>query len=243
MISIFMPCYNEEVILPHTINHYKKYLPSCTFTIFDNYSTDGSEELARSLGCRVVKWNTNNEINDLKLVELKNNCWKHVDKGWVVVCDIDEWLCIDEKSLDHEEKNGTTIISTHGVDMIANSMSSILNDINIHQEHYGILNKWHSKYVCFRPSEIQDINFDVGAHSCSPCGNIKYSEPYLIKHMNWLGLRYKIRQNKTRFERSEKMRSMGLAIHYKKNEEEIIVKFNNYLDKRKDISSLCDCFK
>lgn len=241
-ISIFMPCYNEEVILPHTVKHYKRYLPSCSFTIFDNYSTDGSAELAESLGCRVVKWNTDNQIDDLKLLELKNNCWKHVDDGWVIVCDIDEWLCINENHLKKEDQDGNTIISTFGVDIVANSMSSILNDINLHQECYGVPNGWHSKRICFKPSEIKDINFSVGAHGCNPYGNIKYSDSYLIKHMNWLGLRYKLKQNKIRYERSEKMRNVGLAIHYKKNEEEIISKFHNYLEKRKDISSVCDCF-
>lgn len=99
-----MHCYNEEIILPHTINHYKKYLPSANITIFDNYSTDNSAELADSLGCRVLYFNTNDEMDEFKFVELKNNFWKHVRDGWVVVCDIDEWLCLDEKSLKDEDE-------------------------------------------------------------------------------------------------------------------------------------------
>jgi glycosyltransferase involved in cell wall biosynthesis len=242
-ISIFMPCYNEEIILPHAIKHYKKYLPSAEFTIFNNYSTDNSAELAMSLGCRVVNWNTDDEIDDIRLRELKNNCWKHVDEGWVVVCDMDEWLCIDEKSLKNEDKNGATIVSTFGVDIIADSKSSVLNDINIHKESKAIQNIHMNKKICFKASEIKDINYSVGAHDCRPIGNVKFGSSYLLKHMNWLGLRYKLNLNRIRFQRSEKMRKIGLAIHYKKDDQEIISKFKNYLDKRKEIATACECFE
>ena len=242
-VSIFIPCYNEEVILPHTIKHYRRHLPSATFTIFNNYSTDSSAELAASLGCEVLYWNTENEIDDIRLRELKNNCWKSVKDGWVIVCDMDEWICIDEQSLEEEDKLGNTIVSTFGVDIIANSRSSILNDIDLQKESKAIPNIHMSKKVCFKPSEIKDINYDIGAHNCSPFGNVKFGSCYLLKHMNWLGLRYKINQNKTRFQRSEKMRQMGLAIHYKKNEQDIISRFQENLIKRKDISSACECFE
>jgi glycosyltransferase involved in cell wall biosynthesis len=242
-VSIFIACYNEEIILPHTIAHYKKYIPSAEFIIFNNYSTDGTADLAESFGCRVVYWNTNNEIDEFKLVELKNNCWKHIQEGWVVVCDADEWLCVDEKAIKEEDKKGSTILSTYGVDIIAESKSSILNDLNLHIQSKAIKNDHFNKNICFKPSQIKDINYEVGAHGCSPFGNVIYGSTYLLKHMNWMGLRYKLSKNKIRYERSERMRNLGLDIHYKKNEQDIVNKFNDILKNSKDISKACDCFK
>lgn len=243
MINIFMHCYNEEIILPHTINHYRKYLPSAKITIFDNYSTDNSAELAESLGCRVLYLNTNNEMDEFKFLELKNNFWKHVEEGWVIVCDIDEWLCLDEESLKNEDRQGSTILSTFGVDIIANSKSSVLNDINPHIQTNAVRNIHFDKKICFKPSHIKDMNYGVGSHTCSPFGNIRYGSSYLLKHMNWLGLKYKLNKNKSRFERTDKMRKIGLDIHYKDNDQIIIEKFKDQMKKSKNISGVCDCFK
>jgi glycosyltransferase involved in cell wall biosynthesis len=240
--TIFMPCYNEEAIIPHAIEHYRSRLKSCEFVIYDNYSTDNSRDLAESLGCKVLFWNTEDKIDDIRLRELKNNCWKHVEEGWIIVCDVDEWLCIDDDSLALEEDEGNTILETFGVDMVGNSKSTYLNDINPHAVCKGIKNKHMSKNICFRSGSLGDINYECGAHLCSPVGNVRWGGPYLLKHMSWLGLPYKIRRNRTNYKRSHDMRRIGLAIHYVEHDEKIKSKYNQNLSIASDISKFCDCF-
>ena len=64
-INVLLLCYNEAALLPHTIKHYKQYLPSCKITVLDNYSTDDSVKIANELGCNVLPWNSNNMMDEL----------------------------------------------------------------------------------------------------------------------------------------------------------------------------------
>jgi len=45
-IDIFLLCYNEELLLPHTLKFYKTNFPNATIHIVDNYSTDSSCDIA-----------------------------------------------------------------------------------------------------------------------------------------------------------------------------------------------------
>lgn len=86
-INVFLTCYNESVLLPHVINHYKKYLPSCKITIYDNESTDNSVEISKSLNCNVISFSSNNIFNEDLLIKIRNNCWKEIKNGWVIMAD------------------------------------------------------------------------------------------------------------------------------------------------------------
>jgi hypothetical protein len=217
-INIFLLCYNESALLPHAVSHYKKYLPNCKITIYDNESTDNSVEIARNLGCDVFSFSSNNIINDVLYIELKNSVWKKCNSGWIIMADMDEFLCVTEDELMKEMELGTTILQIIGYDIIGESETIDLTDIDLQKINKYIVNHYESKKLCFLREAIIDMNYSFGAHECNPTGNIVYSSNvYINKHMSMLGLNFLINKTTKRYERSEKMRSMGLATHYTNN--------------------------
>jgi hypothetical protein len=233
-INIFLLCYNESALIPHMVKHYKKYLPSCKITIYDNESTDNSVEIAKELGCSIVSWNSNNQIDDFKYKEIKNNCWKTIENGWIIMADMDEFLCVTEEELFKEKIAGTSILNTLGYDMVGESKTIDLTDIDLQEIKKYCINEFISKKCCFLREKISEINYGNGAHSCSPQGEIIYSSTtYLNKHMKFLGLDYLIKIFTSRYERAEEMRKHGLAMHYQKDTLIIEEMYNNFIKNSK----------
>jgi glycosyltransferase involved in cell wall biosynthesis len=221
-INIFLLCYNESALLPHTVNHYKKYLPNCKITIFDNESTDNSVEIAEKLGCNVFKFSTN-KIHDEDLqINLRNSIWKKCTSGWIIMADMDEFLCVTEIELKKEMELGTSILRVDGYEMIGESETIDLSDIDLQQINKYVKNSMESKNLCFLREAIVDMNYGPGSHSCNPKGDIVYSSNvYINKHMSILGLNFLTNKLTKRYERNEKMRLKGWNIHYTQDIEKI----------------------
>ncbi len=214
MVHIFILCYNESVLLPHTVAHYRRNIPYANITIFDNESTDGSQDIARQLGCNVVTWSSQNVINDYLYANIKNNCWKDAN-SWVIMVDMDEWICITDQEIEHEVQNGTTIIKTIGIDMIGESKNDHLTDINLHGLSRYVDNHFLNKSVCFDSKAIREMNYGIGAHHCNPVGRVQFSNrTYTIKHMSFLGLPFYTRKTIERYNRAQQMQRLGMATHY-----------------------------
>ena len=49
-IAVLIPCYNESVTIKKVIEDYKKALPEATIYVYDNNSSDGTDEIARKAG-------------------------------------------------------------------------------------------------------------------------------------------------------------------------------------------------
>lgn len=228
-VNIYIFCFNEEVLLPHTIEHYKKYLPNSNITIVDNMSNDNSINIAKKLGCNIIQFNTGDQMNNYVKQKYANNVWKKNKKGWVIVADMDEWLCVNEKDLINENYKGSTILKVKGVNMIGESILLNLKDIDLHKINYGIDNKHESKSMCFNVKYIKDMNYDVGQHNCNPNGIIKYSNKiYLNKHMEYLGLNWILNKRKNRLLRRNK-NHINLSSHYIKSPDEVKKEYINSL--------------
>lgn len=54
-IAVLIPCYNESVTIKKVIEDYKRELPEATIYVYDNNSTDGTDQIAKDAGA-VVKY-------------------------------------------------------------------------------------------------------------------------------------------------------------------------------------------
>jgi len=236
-ISIFLLCYNEELLLPYTLKHYKDRFPTAKFVLVDNYSTDRSCELAKENDMEIRQFQSSNCQNEETMMYIRNNIWNDIKSGWVIMCDMDEWLEMTEKELISEEEKGTTIVTTKGFNIVGNSKTSDLSDIDLFTLNEGIEDVNFSKCILFKVPDVR-INFWWGAHTCRPIGNIKFSENiYTLKHMNFLGAEYLVEKHRKRYERNELMRYRGMNRHYSNEKAKVIDSFNTMYNKRQPLST------
>jgi len=120
-IEAFLLCWNERDIMPLVVKHYAKFCDK--ITILDNHSTDGSQELAKELGCVVIPFGTK-FFDDQENMNIKNSCWKGSDADWVIVADFDEILFHDYKEMEFAMGfyTSSTIIKTIGWQIMSDEM-------------------------------------------------------------------------------------------------------------------------
>jgi hypothetical protein len=230
-INIFLLCFNESALLPHTISHYKKLIPSCKITIYDNMSTDNSVEIAKSFGCDIISWNSDNIHNEYMQINLRNDCWKKIKSGWIIMADMDEFVYVTETELLDEKEKGTSILQINGIDMIGESKILDLSDIDLQEiKKYRDFSQ-ESKNICFLRESISDMNYGPGSHYCNPVGNIKYSQNiYTNRHMCHLGLPFLINKMIRLYERNLIMRQHGFNGHYTNDIDKVKNDYNNLIN-------------
>ncbi|WP_033126468.1 glycosyltransferase family 2 protein [Eubacterium sp. ER2] len=52
-IAVLIPCYNESQTIEKVVNDFKKVLPEAVIYVYDNNSTDGTDEIAKKAGATV----------------------------------------------------------------------------------------------------------------------------------------------------------------------------------------------
>ncbi len=220
MIEIFTICYNEEIILQKFIDHYRTRFPNCEITIYDNMSTDYSRQIAIKNGCRIIDYDSNNQIRDDLYLEIKNNCWKNANTDWVLIVDTDEFIYINEQQLKNEESLGKTIISFEGWNLITMSDNPDIIDLDL---KCGSRAAQYDKSYLFNKKFIKEINYSAGCHYCTPKGKIQYSEnKYLMCHWKALGLNYMINRHTEFGKRMSKQNlDKGWGVHYLYNSTQI----------------------
>ena len=53
-IAVLIPCYNEAPTIQKVIEDFREALPEASIYVYDNNSTDGTDEIARAAGAKLV---------------------------------------------------------------------------------------------------------------------------------------------------------------------------------------------
>jgi len=197
--------YNEEKILPFTLDYYSRICEK--IFVYDNMSTDGSDEIYTKYPMvTVIKWSSNEEINEMNYVGIKSNAYKvsRLDNAdWVIVCDCDEYLYHPRllNKLTYYKDNGITVPKINGHDMVSDSFplydgELITDKIKTGSEVYQPF----CKNIVFNPK--LDVQFGIGGHSFQANNAIYSNGPELkLLHYKFLGVDYVERIYKARAER------------------------------------------
>lgn len=236
-ITIFLLCFNEELLLPHTLKHYRDRFPTAKFILVDNYSTDRSCQIAKENGMEIRQFNSGDKQCEEYMMYIRNNIWNDITDGWIIMCDMDEWLEINERQLIEEENKGSTIITTSGFNIVGNSKNIDLSDIDLHSLNEGIWDENFSKRILFKVPDVR-INFWWGSHICYPSGNVKLSEKkYVLKHYNHLGAEYLVEKHRKRYERNAHSRNIGMNLHYSNERDHVANHYYDIYSKRVQLST------
>lgn len=180
-IHAFIMVWNRYNTIHLTIQHYRQFCEK--ITILDNFSNDGTWEIAESLGCECRLFGREGVLDDAEYVKIKNSCWKKSDADWVIVVDDDEilWHPFLTVQLKLAQDSGATIIQPKGFAVFSNDMP---------QKEWtelmeGVPNEKYDKLCCFNPKKIEEINYVPGCHEAKPKGQVRIvNKCHLLHYAN-----------------------------------------------------------
>jgi hypothetical protein len=161
--------------LEYLVKWYSAKFSNLTITIFDNFSTDDTVAKAKALGCNVKSWGNKDHMSETEFAKMKNICFQGGESEYFLICDIDEFLDVDDDFL---LLNQPTIVQGIGYNMVGDS------DTKFEQIRRGSRDSMYDKCVLFRRSHVVAINYSEGAHRCKPeFTSSKIGPDYLRKNL------------------------------------------------------------
>ncbi len=172
-ITLYFITWNDIFYLPFIKKHYGKFCQK--IVMFDNYSSDGSDVLAKEYGFIVEKFGKPGVLDDEIYRSLKNEAWKferNQGVDYVIVCDSDEFV-----SLPKEPLTASAPI-VNGFNMI----SETLPVDDIFEINTGAPSESYSKQAIFSPDRMKEINYVHGCHKNYKVGEITIDGPQCTLH-------------------------------------------------------------
>ena len=221
-LTVYTLTFNEEFMLPKFIEHYRGMFPGCKIVIYDNESTDRTRTIADFYRCEVISNKTEGKLNDVRYLEIKNNCWKDAGTDWVCIADADEHLNIDDNELFRQDQQGVSVIRSQGWNMV-----NMKDNMNFKGITHGVRAKSYDKVYMFKRSMIREIHYSPGCHSANIIGKVQESSKvYDCFHYKYVNPDFMVARHKVFASRlSEVNKTKGYGFHYTYSEEEIRKEF------------------
>jgi glycosyltransferase involved in cell wall biosynthesis len=172
---VFMLCYNEELLLPFTLDYYSEYAER--IFVWDNMSTDSSVEICkRYSNVSVEHFDTGGLVKDKVFQYIKNNAWKKA-RGkalYVGVIDTDEIIYYRE-GLDmlidqaYEAKAGI-VKQTKAYTVYSANITRSADEFLLSPTNTSLLCGPSGGKVSIFSPELREINYKPGAHRLRPKG-------------------------------------------------------------------------
>jgi len=218
-IHVYSPCWNEEKILPYYLRHYETIADK--IFIFDNGSTDNSDEIIRAHPKTILKklpYRKNQPLNKT-LNQVRNVKWQASKRlaEWIIVCDMDEFIHHPTmiSLLDGCRKRGVTVLRTFGYNMYSNKFPTTPKQI-YDEVNRGVHSIWYDKKSVFSAEHIKNMRFTMGCHTARPQGKVKMErhEKLNLLHFRFLGLEYVTERNKMGKTRRRADQRRGWSRHF-----------------------------
>lgn len=160
-IVLYFINWNDSYYLPFIKKHYSPFVQH--IIMYDNWSNDGSQAIAKQLGFEVRTFGWANRLDDQDYLNVKNHCWKeqrNCGVDLVIVCDADEFV------------QPYRLTGTAPVVAGYNMISDTLPVKDIFEVNTGAKSESYSKQAIFSPDHIDEIDFVHGCHKNHMKGNI-----------------------------------------------------------------------
>lgn len=231
-IEAYAVCYNESLLLPYYIRHYKSFCKKVV--IFDNYSNDGSKQIARQMGAEVRLFG-NAQLDDREYLKVKNNCWKNSDADFVIVGDLDEFVYHPDilQHLRMCKNMGVMLPNVEGYNIYSDIMPTTKGQI-YEQIRTGFYDKNFSKQAIFNP-KIGEINFGFGCHTNRARGK-KGGKVYLLHYRCIGGVKMMIARHQMYAKRMcDFNRKKKFGVHYLRSEQNLHKEWEKNMNLSKEL--------
>lgn len=159
-IEIHIITYNEEIMLPFTIAHYRKMFGAdVVIAVHDNNSTDNTQRIAYENKCLYIPFTTDG-MNDNIHAHLKSQIAMNATSDWVLCLDADEECLINNSDLDELDAKGVNAVEFEGW----NIFDEVPSPWDV-KYPMGVPCAAYSKPVLLKTGVFDNVSFAVGAHT------------------------------------------------------------------------------
>ena len=225
-VEVITFTYDESLHIDYLVKWYSARFRNLKITVYDNHSTDGTVAKARSLGCKDISWGRASHMDERLFTNLKNQCFKESVSDYFIICDVDELLDVTELDLIAKQPAAVQGIGYQRVET---------NNIKFDEIRSGARDSNYDKHFMFKRSEVLEINYADGAHSCKPDFLEGAEKKVVLRrnlyHFRWLSFEFVLNRYKRNAKRTtEKDRALGLSIHYFFDEKTLVQEYSQCKD-------------